>query len=146
MISLAYSLALTDAGAAVETARTAAGHARRVGDRNLLTLAIFNLAHPLLLLGHWDAAEAELFQAADADGLADYEFLTCYRCWLLALRGDTATAQTMLAALGDLRASEDPQSKAMVSMAEAFTAAACRQPQAALGHARATLATPAPSG
>jgi hypothetical protein len=46
----------------------------------------------------------------------------------------------MLAALGDLRASEDPQEKSLIGLVEAFTAAARRQPQAALGHARAVLA------
>jgi hypothetical protein len=46
----------------------------------------------------------------------------------------------MLAALRDLRASEDPQDKSMVGLAEAFTAAACGQPENALHHARAALA------
>ena len=46
----------------------------------------------------------------------------------------------MLAGLADLRASEDPQDQALVSVAEGFTAAARRQPRAALGHARAVLA------
>ena len=64
------------------------------------------------MLGDWDAAEAELTQAADADGLADNEYLACYRGWLAALRGDAAAAETMLAGLPDLRASEDPQDKA----------------------------------
>ena len=125
---------------AAEAARTAAGHLRRVGARDYLAVAIANLAQALLMLGDWDAAEAELAQAADSDGLADYEFLACYRGWLAALRGDAATAETMLAGLPDLRASEDPQDKALISLAEAFTAAARRQPQAALRHARAALA------
>ena len=92
------------------------------------------------MLGDWDAAEAELTQAADADVLADNEFLACYRGWLAALRGDIATAQTMLAALPDSRASEEPQDKAMISIVEAFTAAARGQPQDAQRHARGTLA------
>ena len=46
----------------------------------------------------------------------------------------------MLAGLADLRASEDLQDKALISLVEAFTAAARRQPQAALRHARAVLA------
>ena len=46
----------------------------------------------------------------------------------------------MLAGLPDLRASEDPQDKALISTAEAFTAAARGQPQDALRHARAALA------
>ena len=111
MLNLADALAGTDPGAAAETARTAAGHLRRVGDRDDLAVAVGNLAEALLMLGDWDAAEAELTQAADADGLADYDFLACYRGWLAALRGDTATAETMLAGLKDLRASEDPQDK-----------------------------------
>ena len=43
-----------------------------------------------------------------------------------------------LAGLGDLRATEDLQDQALVAVAEAFTAAARRQP-AALRHARAAL-------
>ena len=42
----------------------------------------------------------------------------------------------MLAGLRDLRASEDPQDKALISLVEAFTAAARRQPKDALRHAR----------
>ena len=139
LLNLADTLADTDPGAAAETARTAAGQLRRVGDRGALAVAITNLAQALLMLGDWDAAEQELTQAADSDALADYEFLACYQGWLAALRGDTATAQAMLAGLKDLRASEDPQDRALVSLVEGFTAAARRQPQAALGHARAIL-------
>jgi hypothetical protein len=57
-----------------------------------------------------------------------------------SLRGDAGTAAAVLAALVDLRASEDPQDKATVSVAEAFTAAAAGQPENALRHARETLA------
>jgi len=46
----------------------------------------------------------------------------------------------MLATLTDLRASEDPQDKAVISEIEGFIAAARRQPHAALRHARATVA------
>jgi hypothetical protein len=45
----------------------------------------------------------------------------------------------MLGALRDLQASEDPQDKAKISMAEAFAAAARHQPGNALRHARDTL-------
>ena len=140
LVNLADVLAVTDPAAAAEAARTAAGHLRRAGARDYLAVAIANLVQALLLLGDWDAAEQEFTQAVDSDGLADIEFLACQRGWLAALRGDAATAQTLLAALPDLRASEDPQDKAMVSTAEAFTAAARGQPPDALRHARATLA------
>jgi hypothetical protein len=92
------------------------------------------------MTGDWDAAGAELAQAADADGLADIERLACYRAWLAALRGDGPAAQAILAGLGGLRASEDPQDQAFIAVVEAFTAAALGQPAAALRHARAALA------
>src|SRR6202034_3205311 len=41
--------------------------------------------------------------------------------------------------LGELRASETPQDQAFVALVEAFTAAARRQPAAALGCARVAL-------
>jgi hypothetical protein len=56
-----------------------------------------------------------------------------------ALRGDTPTAEAALAGLAGLRASEDPQDQTSIAVTEAFTAAADRQPEAALRHARATL-------
>jgi len=140
LLNLSDQLAGTDPAAAAEAARTAAGHLRRTGARDYLAVAIGNRAQALLMLGDWDTAEAELTQAADADGLADNEFLASYSGWLAALRGDAATAQTILAALPDLRASEEPQEKARISVVEAFTAAARSQPQDALRLARGTLA------
>jgi class 3 adenylate cyclase len=140
LLNLSDVLAGTDPGAAAENARAAVGHLRLVGDRNNLAFAIINLAQALLMLGDWDAAEAELTRAADSDALADYDPLACYRGWLAALRGDDAAAQATLTGLGDLRASEDSQEKSLISLVEAFIAVARRQPQSALGHARAILA------
>jgi len=140
LVNLADILAGTDPATSAETARTAAGHARRAGARRSLAVALGNLAQALLMLGDWDAADAELTQAADADALADYEFFACYRVWLAALRGDADAAQTVLSGLTDMCASEDPQDKALISIVEAFAAAARRQPQDALLHAQATLA------
>ena len=115
--NLAEALAVTDPAAAAEAARTAAGHLRRVGERYNLAVAITNLAQALLLTGDWDAAEAELAQAVDSDGLADIELVPCYRGWLAALRGDADTAQALLATLPNLRASDDPQDKTTISVA-----------------------------
>ena len=75
----------------------------------------------------------------DSGELAGIDYLPCYLGWLAALRGDAATAGTMLGALPDLRASEDPQDRTLISIAEAFTAAARHQPDKALGRARDTL-------
>jgi tetratricopeptide (TPR) repeat protein len=140
LLNLADTLAATDPAAAAEAARAAAGHLRRVGARGDLAFAITNLAQALMMLGDWDAAEAELTQGTEAGGLVDHEVVACYRGWLAALRGDTSTAQTMLAGLPDLRASEDPQDKAMISLVEGFTAAGRGQRQHALRSARSTLA------
>ncbi len=139
LVNLADVLGGTDPAAAAEAARAAAGHLRRAGARDYLATAVGNLAQALVMLGDWDAAGQELAQAAGADGLAGIEFLACYRSWLAALRGEVA-AGDLLAGLTDLRASEDPQDQAQVSLVEAFTAAARGQPHDALGHARAALA------
>jgi class 3 adenylate cyclase/tetratricopeptide (TPR) repeat protein len=139
LLNLADVLTVTDPATGAEAARAAAGHLRRIGARDPLAFAISNLAQALLMLGDWDAADGELTRAADSDGLSDYEFLTCCRGWLAALRGDVGTADTMLAGLPDLRGSEDPQDKSSISIAEAFAAAARRRPEEALHRARATL-------
>jgi class 3 adenylate cyclase/tetratricopeptide (TPR) repeat protein len=139
LCDLSEILIVTNPAAAAETARIAAGHLREIGDRFLLACAVTALAQALLMLGDWDTAENELIQAADANGLADIEILACYRGWLAALRGDIETAETVLASLPDLRASDDAEDRARVSLAEAFTAAARHQPRDALRGARTAL-------
>jgi tetratricopeptide (TPR) repeat protein len=139
LLNLAVAVTGTDPAAGAEGARAAAAHLRRAGDRYRLAVAVENLAQALLMTGDWDTAEAELAQAADADGLVGIELLACYRAWVAALRGDTPTAQAAMAGLGDLRASDDPQDQAVIAVAEAFTAAARGQPAAALRHARTAL-------
>jgi class 3 adenylate cyclase/tetratricopeptide (TPR) repeat protein len=138
--NLSAILAATDPAAAAAAARTAAGHLRRAGARDILASTVFNLAQALVMLGDWDGAEAELAQAADADGLAGSEILINHQAWLAAMRGDADRAERMLSAMADLMASEEPQSKALVSVVEVFIAAARRQPKTALRLARATLA------
>jgi hypothetical protein len=139
LLNLADAVTTTDPDAGAEAARAAAAHSRRAGARSQLTVAVMNLAQALLMTGDWDTADVELAQAADGDGLADMDYLACYRAWVAALRGDTPTAQRALAGLGDLRASEDPQDQATIAVAEAFIAAAGGQPAAALRHARTAL-------
>ncbi len=124
----------------MEAARTAVGHLRRTGARDYMAVGLANLGLALFTLGEWDTAAAEFAHAADADGLAGNEILVCHQAWLAALRGDADGAQTMLAALPDLRASEEPQSQALVAIVEAFIAAGRREPETTLRLARATLA------
>jgi predicted ATPase len=146
LLNLSGAVTVTDPAAGAEAARAAAAHSRNAGARDHLAIAVANLAQALLMTGDWGTAEDELNQAIDADGLAGIEHLACYRVWLAALRGDTPAAQAALAGLGDLRASEAPQDKALIAVVEAFTATARRQPAAALRHARATLSLAASLG
>jgi tetratricopeptide (TPR) repeat protein len=139
LLNLADTVTATDPAAGAEAARTAAADLRQTGARNHLAVAVMNLAQALLMTSDWDGAETELDQALNGDGLADIEYLACYRAWLAALRGDTPAAQAILAGLGDLRASEDPQHQATVAVAEAFTAASRRELAATLRCARAVL-------
>jgi class 3 adenylate cyclase/predicted ATPase len=139
LVNLSYVLTATDPAAAADAARTAIGHLRRVGNLPSLAIAIGNLAQALLELGDWDTAEEEFTRAVDSGELTGIESLACDRAWLAALRGDTGTAESMLAGLRDMRASEDPQDKVQISIAEAFTAAARGQPQEVLRHSRAVL-------
>jgi class 3 adenylate cyclase len=139
-LNLAHELSSTDPAAAAETARTAIGHLRRTGARDYLAVGVANLSQALLMLGDWDAAEAELGQAADADGLAGNEILVVHQAWLAAVRGDADQAQTLLTALPDLRASEEPQTQALLALVAAFAAAARPGLADTLSRARATLA------
>ena len=139
LLNLSDEVTATDPAAGAEAARAAADHLRQAGARDHLAVAVTNVAQALLMTGDWDSAEAELAQAVDADGLDDIEFLVGYRAWVTALRGDTPTAQAALAGLGEVWATEDPQDRANIAVAEAFTAAARRQPAAALRHARAAV-------
>jgi class 3 adenylate cyclase/predicted ATPase len=137
--NLSAILGPIDPAAAAETARTAAGHLRRTGARDYLAVTVFNVVQALLMLGDWDAAEAALAQA-DADGLTDHPFIGTLQAWQAALRGEADRAEAMMTAAPDMRASEEPQAQAEVSVVEAFIAAARRQPETTLRHARATLA------
>jgi class 3 adenylate cyclase len=139
LLNLADTVTGTDPAAGAEAARAAAAQLRQAGARHQLAVAVMNLAQALLMTGDWDTAGAELAQAADADGLADVDYLACSRAWLAALRGDAPAARAALAGLADLRASDDPQDQATIAVAEAFTAAALGQPAAALRHARTVL-------
>jgi len=151
LLNLSDVLSATDPAAAAEAARTAIGHLSRIGNRKALSVAIMNLAESLLQLGDWDTAEAELVQVVESDAPVEAELPTSAQGWLTALRGDAGSAETMLAALPDMRASEDPQDKTLVGLAEALTAAArgqwadaLRQAQAVLTHAGALGISAAP--
>jgi class 3 adenylate cyclase/predicted ATPase len=139
LLNMADALAMTDPAAAVEAARTSAKHLRRAGERGFLAYTIGNLVRALLQLGEWHTAEQELTRAVESDGLDDFEYFTCYQGWLAALRGDYRAAESVVTALRDLPASEDPQDRAIVAVVEALAAAARLRPETVLHHAREVL-------
>jgi class 3 adenylate cyclase/tetratricopeptide (TPR) repeat protein len=140
LLNLCAALEFTDLAAAIEAARTATEHLRRAGARDYLAFAVDNLASSLVDAGDWDAAEAELTQAMDSGGLGDIELLACRLGLLAGLRGDADTAEAMLGAIPDLRASEDPQDMAVIGCTEAFAAAARGRQDLALRRARDAIA------
>ncbi|MGH3284202.1 MAG: hypothetical protein ACRDPD_05885, partial [Streptosporangiaceae bacterium] len=138
-LNLSHELSAADPAAGAEAARTAVGHLRRTGARDYLAVGVANLGQALLMLGDWDAAEAEFDHAADVDGLAGNEILIVHQAWLAAVRGDADRAQRMLTALPDLHASEEPQAQALLAVVEAFSAAARPGLADTLSRARAVL-------
>jgi class 3 adenylate cyclase/tetratricopeptide (TPR) repeat protein len=136
LLNLSDLLARTDVAAAGEAARAAAGHARRVGDREILAVALVNEAGVLLLTGDWDQAQAVLSHGAEAEGLSDQSYLLCLGGLLDALRGAVTPSAAVQAAVTKLSVSEDQQDQAEASLIEAFTAVAGGRQAAALEHAR----------
>jgi tetratricopeptide (TPR) repeat protein len=138
--SLADLELCSDPAAAAEDSRAAIEYLKRAGAAGALAVAIANLGWALLMLGDWDDADAELSKAADSGGLAGFNYVFMVHGLLHALRGETAAAEACVAALDDMRASEDPQDICGVALPEAFIAVARRLPDEALRDARAVLA------
>ena len=141
LLNLSDTLAGTDPAAGAEAARAAAGHCAGAGDRDQLAIAIGNLAQALLMLGDWDAAESRAGpgRGGRRPGRHRDTWPATGPGWRRCA-ATPRTAEAMLAGLGDLRASEDLQDRAMLSVAEGLTAAARRQRADTLRHARAALA------
>lgn len=140
LLNLADAEMPTDPAAAAEDARAAAEHLSRAGASSMLEFAIVNMVHALLMLGDWDGAEVEL-STADSDILSGgIDYIAALRGLVAALRGDAEAARADLDSLALLRASDDVQDKAMVSVLAAFTAAAEGQQEQALEQAMATIA------
>jgi tetratricopeptide (TPR) repeat protein len=138
LLNLAEVLSRSDPVAAAAAARTAADLARRGGATNLLDVAVNNEAQALLLTGGWDQADLVIRDVLETDRPGDFRELFALASLMAALRGDAETATTY-AELPGMRASEDSQDQATVSLCDAFIAAARDEPAEALRHARATF-------
>jgi ATP/maltotriose-dependent transcriptional regulator MalT len=126
LLNLSDALGRDDPAASARAARSAVVILRRTGHRSHLTIALLNLVVALLSTGDWNEVASVLADhLIEADGLAGSDLILCHQAWFAALRGDGGRAQVLLDGVSnDLRHSEDPQSKAIVALARAFTALA----------------------
>jgi class 3 adenylate cyclase/predicted ATPase len=139
LLNLADGIGADDPAGAVDIARTAASYLRRAGNRNMLGVAISNLVISLLATGAWDEGDQELARAIETDGLGEDEYITCFRAWVAALRGDAAGADALLTTLHDGWAGEDPQNLALFATTHAWLAASRGLPKVALAHCHEVL-------
>jgi tetratricopeptide (TPR) repeat protein len=138
LLNMADALAVTDPAAAAEAARTAVGHLRRAGARRYLAVAVMNVAQALLMLGDWDAAQAELTEAAE--GLAGIDYIGHLAPMLRAER-DLARARLAAAAEAAAAAEGVPAAaEGVPAAAEGVPAAAEGVPAAAEGVAAGAAA------
>ena len=138
LINLGDTIGRFDPQACLDVSLIAMELNRRAGNRRALAIALNNTITAQLEVGAWDDAEATAGAAVESDGLDDDATLSAV-AWIAALRGDVAHAESLLAGLADLRASEDSQSRAGLEVTHAFVAAAQRRPAEALLHGRNTL-------
>jgi len=130
-LNLADVLAVTDPQASADAARTAAEYGRRHGDREMVAVAVANLAGAMLIMGEWDQADAALANVAE-EGLDDHPYIAAYRAFMSAMRGDAVGAAARLPLVASLRESEDQQDQATIDLVEAWTFAARAEPAEAL--------------
>ncbi|MEJ7708063.1 MAG: tetratricopeptide repeat protein [Nocardioidaceae bacterium] len=115
-----------DPVAAVEAARAAAAHCRRIGERHLLGGAQCNLLQALLLTGHWDEAEDVHHTGVTADALSEEPDLALAAMLLRLFRGDNAGVIELLPTLQQA-AAETEETWALAFMATAQVVAAAAE-------------------
>ena len=140
LANLASTVTPDDPLAGAEIARAAAAVARRAGSHRALGLAIENLASALILAGDWEGSAAVLAEAFEQDGLGEQEYVVVCALMLASLRGESASARSMLARLGSWLTSEDPLDRALAADAEALVAVSEGQHAVGLARAKDALA------
>lgn len=137
-LDLADVLARRDPRSAVEAARLAADHARRTGQRGVLSYAIGNIVIAQIELGAWDEAADSLRNALDSEQVED-EILQQLDGWLAGLRGEGKAAAAALRSLSRRRDSEEPQAQAGIAVLEALESLCQGDVAEALAHAMRAL-------
>jgi class 3 adenylate cyclase/tetratricopeptide (TPR) repeat protein len=131
LLNLSDILGQTDPVAAADAATSAAEHARRTGDRDMLAVALTNRAAALIGIGEWGQADATLAEAVTT-GVDDHEYVRVYRAMLAAMRGEVDSSAEVATAVERLRQSEDLQNRSAADLVEAFTLVARNRPAEAL--------------
>jgi class 3 adenylate cyclase/tetratricopeptide (TPR) repeat protein len=143
-LNLASILLAHDPEAAVVAARAATEGGRQLGERFYLPTSIANLVAGLLFVGDWAEAGDVLQHAVEVDGFGQDAslssgYVATYAAMLPALRGDVAALSVDPPGLAAMRASEDPQDLAAVTVVDALVSAAHGRRAEALRHARTAL-------
>jgi hypothetical protein len=140
LTNLGSALMGYDPATSADTTRRALDLSRRGGNRRGAAVCVTNLAQVLIDTGRWDEAAELLAPGGDADVASDASELAAWaRLVLVALRGDSAAARSILARFEMLPNSDDPEDQSALAIGEAMTAAAEHDPDAALEHSLRAL-------
>jgi hypothetical protein len=100
-----------------------------------MAICVVNLVQMLIEMGEWDEAAEMVAPGGEADAIAETVQLVLWAGVVLAaLRGDGATAATLMARFTVLRDSDDPEDLSAVASGAAVTAAAQERPAEAFEH------------
>ncbi|MDP9250646.1 MAG: AAA family ATPase, partial [Chloroflexota bacterium] len=139
LLNLGDVLLSVEPEAAVEAARVAMVHSRRIGFRAALGVTTANLIQALLLTGDWEGARRIHATAISEDELAEDTAVAQTASVLHAFSGDHARLAAVLASAERGAESEDPQDRAGAAIASAAAAVLAGDPAQALRHANDAL-------
>jgi class 3 adenylate cyclase/predicted ATPase len=139
LLNLGDVLITVDAPAAVEAAKAARSHCRRIGHRYAMGVATANLLEALVMTGEWDDARRVHAEALHRDELADDTTVAYSAGLLYALSADHARLADALSIAASVGESEDLQTRASLATTQALAAASTGNHEQALHHARQAL-------
>ena len=140
LINLGDALISIDAPAAVEAARAALTHSRRIGNRYSMGFATANIIQALLMTDGWDAAREVHEIAIRQDELVNDGAVAVSAALLHALSGDHEQLAGVMTTVQQWAHSEGPQDRAALATAHAAAAVLTCDYEQALHQALQALA------
>jgi tetratricopeptide (TPR) repeat protein len=138
--NLAPLLMTSEPAAAAEASRSSIAHARRIGDRYLLSDGVCNLMQALLLTGDWDEIE-NVYRSTTGEEEVNEDPIIAFSVVLLrAFRNDRSGLKAVLPLMAQWHDTEDVQDRAEAATALAAAAASSGDRSEALDRARDALA------